>query len=271
MRRVAAALCAVLLAGCAADAAAGTAAGGSGERAGVAGPLRNLTSSLAPLHRGVLDFEVVSSPGLDGGGREVGYRLSGPFSDPPPGQRLPVLRLTVETLGGADAATTIVSSGQRAWIESGGSRQPLTAAQTAQLAAGVEPGGDLTGLGQLGVAGWARAPGTVSHATIGGAPVEEVTAPVDPVAALNGIESLLYTTSGVKGRPIPADSGAAAALRRATRTADVVVAAGSADHLLRLLQLRMTFAAPAGDQLRSALGPVAGLRFSLVVQIGSPG
>jgi hypothetical protein len=272
MRRLAAALCAVLLTGCATDAAAGTASGAGAARAGASGPLQRLTASLAPLHRGVLDFEVVSSAGLDSGGADVGYRLSGPFSDPGPGQRLPVLRLNVQPLGrGAGATTTIVSTGQRAWVESGASRQPLTGAQTAELAAGVKPGGDLTGVGQLGVARWARAPGTVSQTSIGGVPVEEVTAPVDPVAALNGLESLLYTTSGMKGRTIPADSSAAAALRRATRTAEVVVAAGTTDHLLRLLRLTLTFAAPAGDQLRSALGPMAGLRFALDLQIGSPG
>lgn len=271
MRRLAAALCAVLLTGCAADAAAGTASGAGGGAPALPGPLQRLTSSLAPLHRGVLDFEVVSYPGLEGSGGGVGYRLSGPFSDPGPGQRLPVLRLTVQPLGSGAAATTIVSSGERAWVDSGGARQPLTRAQTAQLAAGVKPGGDLTGLGQLGVARWARAPGTTAQTTIAGVPVQEVTAPVDPVAALNGLETLLSTTSGLQGRTVPANSSAAAALRRASRSAQVVVAAGTADHLLRLLRLDMTFAAPATGQLRSALGTMAGLRFTLTVQIGSPG
>ena len=273
MRRLAAVVCAVLLAGCASDAAAGTGGGTGTGGAGSApaGPMKRLAASLEPLHHGVLSFEIASYPGLSGDDGQVGYRLTGPFSDPGRGQRLPVLRLTVQPLGTGASQATIVSTGTRAWVVTGGTQRPLTAAQTAQLAAGVSPHGDLTGLGQLGVANWVRAPGTLVHTTLGGTGVDEVTAPVDPVAALNGLETLVAATGGSTGAPISWSSGAARALRGASRSADVLVAAGTADHLLRLFEVHLSFAAPATPSLRSALGPMAGLRLTLRVEVDSPG
>ena len=257
------ALCAVVLSGC----AAGAATPGAGS-----GPVADLVSGLAPLHSGVLDFEVVSQPGTVGSQGGVGYRLSGPFGDPPPGQSLPLLHLTIEPIGTGGAAVTVVSNGNQASIvQPSGARTTLTAAQAAQLAAGVRPGGDLTGVRQLDLASWAQGKETRSRTTIDGTTVDQVESSVDPVTALNGVERVLAGTIGAAAtQPVDPGSQAATQIRKAVESSRLTVEAGATDHLIRLIELDLTFAAPATGPLRAALGPLGGLRIQMRVQVSDP-
>ena len=267
-RPLSAALCALVLAGCAAGADASST--GSAPTADTGTPLGALTSSLAPLRSGVLDFAVVSYPGSEGDSGAVGYRLTGPFSDPQPGQSLPVMRLTLDPVGRGGTAATVVSTGRQAWVEQGGRQTSLSAAQISQMAVGTHPGQDLTGLSQLDVATWARGSETRSTVTIDGTTADDVTATVDPVAALNGIDRLAQQAVGTSGgRVIPSTGAAAAAIRRALRSSRLEVAVGHADRVLRLFRLDLIFGAAASDPIRSALGQLAGPRLEVRVAVTS--
>lgn len=50
----------------------------------------------------------------------------------------------------------------------------------------------------------------------------------------------------------------------------LTVAAGRQDHLLRLVRLRLSFAADAQGRLRSVLGPLAGVRLEMDLSVTRP-
>lgn len=242
------------------------AAGGCG-RGGAAGVLDETSSKLGDITSGELHLRLVASAGTEGEERPVGFQLDGPFALPAKEGTLPKARLVLTRLRGTPGEPTVfVSTGEQAFLEVGGSAYQLPPAQVASLRGG-EPGKG--GLDGLDVADWAREPKLSDGGSLDGVKVERVTGGLDVVEALNDLVEVATRVGGGDAGLQTIEGKAAEQLRRAVRTARLEVVTGAEDRLLRRLRINVVLAAPE-PELAKALGPLAGTRLTLELDIAKP-
>jgi hypothetical protein len=247
-RLAAAALGAVLLAGC----------GSSGSPAVSA--LRDTAKKLDDVRSARLDLRLsAESPAAEG---PVGFALKGPFALPEKAG-LPVAELQVTELRGARTTTaTFVSTGQRAYVVRNGRVTALPGS------GGVDVGGEGGGLGSLRIDHWLRDPKLSDGGSVGGTDTDHVTARLDVAAAFDDLGRLgeRLGTSALAGlRPL--DARSRAALTKAAASSAIEVWTGKKDRLLRRLVLRVTLA--AGDRLPATLRSLAPVTLSLSLDLSA--
>lgn len=235
---------------------------------GAAGVLDDTASKMGDITSGELHLRLVASAGAEGEQRPVGFQVDGPFSLPDEEGKLPLARLRLTRLRGGEVTPTIfLSTGERAFLEVDGSAYELTPEQVSSLRGG-EPGKG--GLKGLDVGDWAEEPEVTDAGLVDGVAAERVTAGLDVPEAMNDlIEVATRIGVGTETGLRRLDGDAAEQLKRAVREARLEVVTGKEDRLLRRLRINVTLAAP-GRRLAEALGPLAGTRLTLEVDIIKP-
>jgi hypothetical protein len=147
-------------------------------------------ANLARIRSGDLDARlVIAAEGPKRTGA-TGFELHGPFELPRSAGDLPKARIAYTQIAGSRRATvTLVSTGERAYIEVRGKAYELTPDQERQLreAGGPLGGGSGSGApgatasptGSLDLAAWLREPDLSAGERIGGAETDRVTGEVD--------------------------------------------------------------------------------------------
>jgi hypothetical protein len=229
-------------------------------------------SRLGEIRSGELTLSLIA----EGGDTRAGFELAGPFALPEEG-RLPVGKLAYTQIAGERRATvTLISTGDRAFIEANGSTYVLPEKQADRLrgvgaslgASGGSGGSPGRGRGALGLDAWLVDPQVSDGEPVGGAETERISAELDVVRAANDLLALLAAFQGSQAARI--DGRDADALRGATEAATIEILTGKEDRLLRSLVVDLRLRADAPDDLRERLGPLGRAHFRLELGITNP-
>jgi hypothetical protein len=245
------------------------ACGGGG---GAESVLSDTASRLGEIRSGELSVSLIA----EGGGTRAGFELTGPFALPEEG-RLPVAKLAYTQIAGRRQATvTLISTGEKAFVEANGSTYVLPENQTERLRgvgasvgdSGGSGGSSGRGPGSIGLDEWLVDPKVTEGEQVGGAETERISAELDVVQAANDLLALLATFQG--GRAPRIEGRDAEALRAATEEATVDILTGKEDRLLRSLVVDLRLSADAPQGLREQLGPLGRAHFRLELGITNP-
>ena len=144
----------------------------------------------------------------------------------------------------------------------------LPEARLAGLRATDAPEEQGSGLQRLEVAKWARDPEVADAGQLDGVAVQRVTSVVDVPRAIADIVAVGNQLGAGEDQVLrPLDADGARRLERAVRSSRLEVITGKEDRLLRRLRLDVTFAAGDLGDLQSALGPLAGSRLHLEIDL----
>ena len=199
----------------------------------------------------------------------VGFELTGWFAVAEEGD-LPVADLTYTRLTGPDRITSrFLSTGEAAFVEVDGEWTELDEADVESLRAGASDDGAAEGLQGLQLDAWMDEPRLRGGPSVGGADTDLLTAgSVDPVAVLN---DLIGFASGFESDPeaLPdrLEGENSERLRRVVSKAEARLLTGRADRLLRSANVLLQLEADADEELRDALGPLAGVRLEMTVEV----
>lgn len=235
---------------------------GCGESESAQDALAETASNLEAIRSGTMSFEY-SASGEEG--PDVGLQLEGPF-DLDSGGPLPAAELQItQFVGSTRSSTTFISTGDQAFLRLGEETFELPA-EMLQGAGGGEGDGDA--LGELEIGDWFVEPEISDGGDVGGADTDRIRSPLDVVAALN---DFLAAANALAGVDLPAIEGPSAQnLRNAVRSAIVEVWTGTDDRLLRRLVLEVELELAGSDELREALGQLAGADLRLELRISNP-
>ena len=239
--------------------------------------------NLARIRSGDLDAKlVIAAEGPKRTGA-TGFELRGPFELARSAGDLPKARIAYTQIAGSRRATvTLVSTGERAYIEVRGKAYELTPDQERQLreAGGPLGGGSGSGApgataaptGSLDLAAWLREPDLSAGERIGGAETDRVTGEVD-------VASVVTDVLGAAERlGVPREAVGGGALRgagderldRAVSASSIELLTGREDRLLRRLQLGVKLDAKAAAGDGASLGDVEAVRVDLELAIERP-
>ena len=239
------------LAGLAVAAALGV-AGCGGDDA----PLDRADDAMARLDAGSMQLQLTAVAGTDAGTGPVGFRMEGPFSTAEGDMAVLDLRYT-RLLGGKESVTRVVSTGDAVYVVADGKTTELPADDAAELALG-DGGG---GVGDLGIAGWARDENVAERAD--GTTV--VTASIDVADFLSDLARLTEQVGGGDGAG-KLDAKSAERLAALARSTELAVELGK-DDLPRSVRAVVDFGATVPDRLREALGPFASARLEFTLTL----
>ena len=253
MKRLAAVLAAVALAGC----------GGGGDANKI---LSRTAASLGKIRSGDLTLRLVVSPRAGTRGR-IGFELRGPFALRP--GTLPVARIAYTQIAGARKGTaTFLSTGTNAYAIVAGKAYELPASATEQVRrAAAELAGSGSGLGSFHVESWFDDPKVQEGGEVGGSDTDRVTADLNVVSAANGLLDLVRQL----GSNAPRIEGQQAKqLREAVESSSIEVWTGKKDRLLRRLLLKAELGLDVPESLRRALGEVVGAKVEFELAVSHP-
>ncbi|HZQ86794.1 MAG TPA: hypothetical protein VFA83_18255 [Acidimicrobiales bacterium] len=233
--------------------------------------LSSTSSHLHDVHSGRLDMTMLASTATAASSVGEGFELAGLFAVATKKGRLPVadLRYTRIT-GAAHAQTRFISTGSAAFLGLDSGVYRLADSRVAGLRARGTAGKD-AGLAGLNLDKWISHPVLHPAGTRDGVPVVRITGTLDPIQALN---DMLSVASGLgaadEGSPTHLSGAAADRVRGAVRSSSVELVTGRADHLLRELHVEIRLAVSDADNLRSALGRLAGVRLTMGLVVTRP-
>jgi hypothetical protein len=244
-----------------APALAGCGGGSSGDA------LAETASNLGEIESGVLVLRVL----VEGTGDlevEVGFELDGPFALAQEG-KLPVAEIAYRKVAGDETAeATFISTGERAFVETGGQTYELPESMVADLRAAEGGSQPVEGLEELEIGDWIVEPEVLDGGEVGGAETDRIRSRLDVVAAVNDMLEL--------GRRLgAADLGTlegegAEQLRRAVQSSSIDVFTGKEDRLLRRLAIDVEFGATGPPELEQVLGELGGAHLVFDLEIGAP-
>lgn len=255
-RAVAALAAAVLVTGCGGDKST----------------LERADDAMGELKRGDVTVGVMArAGGSDGSGTvsgPVGFTMAGRF-DTSVGTELPVLDLTYTRLLGSRGKEVVAvqSDGRRMVVTTDGVpvEVPPDQARRLQLADGDRP----AGLGELGVGGWVTDSTETDGPAVDGVPTRRVTGSVDAADLISDLARLADQVSG-QAPTEPLDDEARERIQSRVRSGDVEVLVDP-DNLPRRMRATVDFGATVAPELQRALGPYAGARMEVTLEIRDPG
>jgi hypothetical protein len=225
--------------------------------------LAETATGLAEIRSGTMSFEYAAS---GEGGPEAGVKVEGPFSlagDHP----LPVAELKITQFAGSrSASTTFISTGEKAFVRVGSETFELPPEEFG--GAEGESGGGQAGLGELRIEDWFLDPTLSNGGEVGGADTDRIRSPLDVVAALNDFIEAAGALGGADLSPIEGPS--AQNLENAVQSATVDVYTGKDDRLLRRVAIEVDLELVGSNELREALGQLAGAHLRLDLRITDP-
>lgn len=221
------------------------------------GPLADAEDAMADLDAGRLVLQLSATTGSDPPAGPVGFRMEGPFSFDSGGD-LPVLDLTyTQLLGGEEAATRVVSTGEAAYVVAAGKVTEVPPDQAGALRLGDSDGG----FADLGIGGWVEDPDVEER----GDGTSVVRGRADVADLLSDLARIGAQVGGGEG-PGELDGDAARRLDGLARSSEVVVELAD-DDLPRSLRAVVDFGGRVPDELREALGRYASARLELTLSL----
>jgi hypothetical protein len=188
--------------------------------------------------------------------------VAGSFSFESEGD-LPILDLTyTQLLGDEERATTVLSTGEAAYVVTDGSAVEVPESELGALRLG--EGERPEGFDDLGIAGWVDDP-EVSPSPQDGE-IDVVTGNLDVADLLGDLARVIGPFAG--GELPLLDEGSAASVAELVEVEEVEVLIGRGDRRLERFEARLRFGADAPEAVRAALGDAssAALRIVLVAQ-----
>ena len=220
-------------------------------------PVSAAQSRLAKIDRATIAMRFTAAAG---DGKDVGFRLDGPFQLPDHDRDLPVASLTsTRLLGGQSVETRFVSTGKRAWVVTDGKATELRGQQLDALRGSTEAkGADLTA---LHLSKW-----FATRKTSRGGDAVKVTGTLDAPTAIGDVLALSGGTSRLAAKD-------AERLRSLVRSSSVELVADPDDDTIRTLHFDVHFAPDDEPKVAEVLPELAGvdLRFDLALdEVGKP-
>jgi hypothetical protein len=229
--------------------------------------LSETASNLGEIESGVLVLRVLVE-GTGKGEGQVGFELDGPFALAQEG-KLPVAEIAYRKIAGDETAeATFISTGERAFVETGGQTYELPDAMIANLRApegGTQP---VEGLEELEIGDWMVEPEVSDGGEVGGADTDRIRSRLDVVAAVNDMLELARGLGAADLGTLEGDG--AEQLRRAVQSSSIDVFTGKEDRLLRRLAIDVEFGATGPPELEQVLGELGGAHLIFDFEIGDP-
>ena len=248
--------------------AVATALAGCGGGGGDADEILSQTASkLGEIRSGTLHVDLRLDPRGPAGAEAFGFRLEGPFSLGRPGS-LPIAEVEyTQSVGERSATVKLISTGNRAFVETGGRTYELPPEQADQLRSAAGELGEGGGLGEFRIDEWIQDPEVDDGGDVGGAETDRVQAELDVVAAARDLLGLLRQLGQDAPQLTEQDVERLADSVRSTR---FELYTGKEDRLLRRLELEAEFGLDVPPALRSALGSLVGATFVFELGIDDP-
>jgi hypothetical protein len=240
--------------------------------AGCGGPsadsvLSDTAANLGKIRSGTLHASVLVTPRGGAGTNPFGFKLEGPFALGAAGS-LPVLRVAyTQIANGKSATVTILSTGRKAYVQTGGKTYELPESQAEQLRSAAGEVRSAGSLSQFAIDSWIDDPHTSDGSEVGGAETDKVTADLDVVAVVTDLLRLARAF----GRDVP-QLGEADTKRLAdsVRDSSFVLYTGKDDRLLRRLELAADLGLDVPPDLRRALGELVGAKVDFTLGVDDP-
>jgi hypothetical protein len=231
--------------------------------------VRDTSAQLTGIDAATVDltFSGSTAPATDGGERPaLGFRMQGPF-DLGTGTALPVAELRYTRLAGtASDEVTFLSTGTAAFVRTPAGTFAVPQDRLAGL--GLPKGGTKGGaLGKLDLTTWFVDPKVARDGDD-----DVITGRLRPDTAFGDLAAM----AGRLGVPDTADLDQLAEqdrarLERAIASSSIRLVTGHDDDVLRSLDLRADLAPDVDDDLRQALGRLAGARIELHLRLSAVG
>jgi hypothetical protein len=229
--------------------------------------LSETAGKLGRIHSGTLHLDFRVEPRGDTGAREFGFTLDGPFSFGESG-RLPVASVDYTQIAGGQSATvTLISTGEKAYVRTGGRTYELRPDQADQLRSAAGQLQSSGGLGEFAIDDWIQEPELHDGGDVGGAETDHVQAKLDVVIAARDLLGLMRQLSGDAPQ---LDEHDADRLADSVRSSRFEVYTGKEDRLLRRLELEVDFGLDVPKELRGALGSLVGARVLFELGVDDP-
>ncbi len=230
-------------------------------------PLEQTQSNMAHLKAATIDLQLAASAGEGAkASGPVGFRLKGPYAMSSR-HDLAVFDLTYTKLLGANAVTTEVrSTGNAAFVTTGGKAYRVADDDLAPLRVSEDAGG---GFGDLGIAGWVENAKVRRGARVDGKATQVITGDVDVADLLSDLARVAGPLGG-DGELTALDDAAGRRLQKLARSTSIEIVTGASDHRLRSLRAVMDFGRRAPTQLRETLGAYADARIEVRLALKQP-
>lgn len=223
------------------------------------GPLEQTAANLGDVKSGIVDLSVVATAA---GGERTGFRIQGPFAMPE-GEELPLADITyTRYLGTTEDSFGFVSTGEAAFLETGGRAYRLPD-ERVQSMIGSENAGGRGPFSELDLDGWVPEPEVEKSGD-----TEAIRGELDVVAAVNDMLDIAREYGGVDRPAIEGDD--AEQLRRAVRQAGLELVTGAEDRILQSLVINVDFGTEPPEAFRRAMEGLTGLNFKVELVIQQP-
>lgn len=219
--------------------------------------LADTADALADVRSGELHMRVTAST-LEDAEREVGFDVRGPFALAQEAGKLPELRFTyTDLLGSQSRTTTVVSTGDRAYVERDGRTVAVPDDALVRFRGKADPE-KAAALGSLEIDEWAKSPKRTG---------DRIVAEVDVPKALNDVFGVAASVGPDDAGPFPKVEGDdVERLERAVTSSRLEVVAGD-DNVLRSLRLVVAISPTDSEGLRHLLGRYLGARLSVSIEL----
>ncbi len=216
---------------------------------------------LGEIRSGELDLKVLAEGQGDVAGNIAGFELSGPFSIEAAGS-LPIAKLRYTQIAGEVSETVeVISTGERAYVETGGTVYELPEDRLEEVS-GVTVDGGLT---ELEVGDWFEGEPELSDGgEVGGASTDLLSSDFDLAAGLNDLVALA-ADSGAAELPL-IEQTSDEQLARAVDSATIEVNTGSDDRLLRRLDIELDLGLEGVEELADSIAET-GATISFLIEI----
>lgn len=222
--------------------------------------LDETAQGLGDIRSGELELKVLAEGQGDVAGNVAGFELSGPFSLGEPGT-LPTAKLQYTQIAGEVSETVeVISTGDRAYVETAGTTYELPEDRLEQVSAGPVEGG----LTELEIGDWFEQPELSAGAEVGGASTDLLSSEFNLAAGLNDLVALAGDSGAAE---LPLIEGASEEqLARAVESATIELNTGTDDRLMRRLAIELDLGLEGVEELAGAVAET-GATISFVIEI----
>lgn len=240
--------------------------------------MKDATSSFSDVRRGNFQFAITITPESGQDATTSSIELSGPF-ELLPGKPLPLAHINYTVTSGERAQeVTLLTTGENAYTVIKGQAYELPPEATKQLksATGDVSKKDGKQSGAVGLGGlnlnfnkWLVNPQVADGGELDGTATWVTTADVNVVEAVKDLTKSLGTLGSIAGDAVPAlKDSQIKEIEEQIKDAKVTLYVGRYDHIVRQMDLTMTFKTP--ESASAETGGISGGKMNLRVAISEP-
>ncbi len=243
--------------------------------------MSDATTSFGQVRQGNFQFAITITPQGDASATTSSIELSGPFALVP-GKPLPLAHINYTvTSGERTQEVTLLTTGEQAYTVIKGQAYELPESATKQLKSATD---DLSGKekdaqegkGGIGLSGlnlnfnkWLIDPVVSEGGMIDGTPTWATTSKVNVVEAVKDLTRSMGALGSITGESVPAlKESQIKDIEEQIKEAEVTVHVGRYDHIVRRMDLTMTFKTP--DSAAAETGGISGGKMQMRVAISEP-